>query len=348
MSGVLRVVESGWATTLQDLGRPGYQRQGVPVSGALDIVSLQLANSLVGNPPSMVAIEAAYTGPTLVAETHSVRMAVVGTPAKLERLPYAAAVISKPVAPNESFTLARGEALKVGTLQGGSVVYIAVEGGFDVPSVLGSAATDVRGGFGGWNGRALEPRDLLPLRLDSASASRERRMGDWLHKPRDTIRVVLGPQADFFGEESIKTFLSERFTVSSQASRMGLRLNGVPINHARGYNITSDGIALGSIQIMGNGQPMIMLADRPTTGGYPKIATIISADMPDVGRLAAGNAVKFETVSVAEAKYIREKWLDTVRRDMASITFLNTLDDVNLLDHNLISGVVGNNNWQEF
>ncbi len=175
MSGVLRVVESGWATTLQDLGRPGYQRQGVPVSGALDIVSLQLANSLVGNPPSMVAIEAAYTGPTLVAETYSVRMAVVGTPAKLERLPYAAAVISKPVAPNESFTLARGEALKVGTLQGGSVVYIAVEGGFDVPTVLGRPSRVHPWGHDGGRGPAdslqRSPGDhTLALALLSALA----------------------------------------------------------------------------------------------------------------------------------------------------------------------------------
>lgn len=339
MTVLLRVAESGWSTSIQDCGRHGHQSKGVPVSGALDTESLSLANHLVGNPAGMAAIEVAYVGPTLVAETGAVRMAIVGAAARLERRAYAAAATGTPLQPNESFVLEPGEALKIGALKGGAVLYIAIEGGLDVPLVLGSAATDVRGGFGGWNGRALQAGDRLPLNLAHPRRSTERRLAIPPSPPPAQIRVLLGPQADYFAEDEIARFLATTFTVSSESNRMGMRLNGGHIRHAKGFNITSDAVTFGSIQIMGNGQPLVMMADRPTTGGYPKIATIISADLPRIGRLQAGASFGFSAVSVADAEIARRVRQDEIQSKVAHIRELSVNNPTNFLEYNLISGV---------
>lgn len=339
MTVLLRVAESGWSTSIQDFGRHGHQRKGVPVSGALDTESFALANHLVGNPAGTAAIEVAYLGPTLVAETGAVRLAVVGAAARLERRAYAAAATGTPVNANESFVLERGEALKIGTLKAGAVLYVAIEGGLDVPLVLGSAATDVRGGLGGWNGRALQAGDRLPLRLAHPTRRAERRIEVASADPARQIRVMMGPQADFFADDEIARFLSTTFTVSSESNRMGMRLNGGLIRHARGFNITSDAVTFGSIQIMGTGQPLVLLADRPTTGGYPKIATVISADLSRIGRMQAGASFHFIAVSVAEAEQARKIMTNDLQSSIARIQDVAVNKPENLLDYNLISGV---------
>jgi biotin-dependent carboxylase-like uncharacterized protein len=339
MTVLLRVAESGWSTSIQDFGRPGHQRKGIPVSGALDTESLALANHLVGNPAATAAIEVAYVGPTLVAETGAVRMAIVGAQARLERRAYAAAATGTTLQPNESFVLERGEALKIGALKGGAVLYVAIEGGLDVPLVLGSAATDVRGGFGGWNGRALQAGDRLPLKLAHPHRRAERRIALPPSSPPRPIRVLLGPQADYFAADEIGRFLATTFTVSSESNRMGMRLNGGLIRHAKGFNITSDAITFGSIQIMGNGQPLVMMADRPTTGGYPKIATIISADLPRIGRLQAGATFGFSAVSVADAEVARKTMIGEIQARVAQIRDISANSSPNFFEYNLISGV---------
>lgn len=340
MGGTLRLADAGWSTTIQDAGRPGHQRKGVPVSGALDRQSLALANRLVGNPSGAGALEAIYVGPTIVAETGTLRLAVVGANARLERLADPSAASGAPLPMNESFTLARGEAVKVGTLKGASVAYIAIEGGFDLPLVLGSMATDVRGGFGGWHARVLRTGDVLPLRLVEASVRRERRLPEANALEQGGIRIVLGPQADYFDDEEIERFAREIFTVSSETDRMGMRLNGVRLQHARGFNITSDAVTFGSIQVMGNGQPLVMLADRPTTGGYPKIATVITADLPRIGRMAAGTSVRFLPVTVEEAQRARLQSMREIEARIASIHEVGSLIQINLLEFNLISGFI--------
>lgn len=309
MRPCLHVVAPGLLTTIQDRGRVGYQHLGVPVSGALDPVSLHAANLLVGNPPATGALEVACVGPTLAVEAADVRIAVVGASAAIDILPDATATSGRSAAPMQSLWLRRGEALRIGALTGATVLYVAVEGGFDIAPVLGSVATDIRGGIGGWQGRALIAGDRLPLRLAQPGERAEVCLDGPLMSPRPRIRVVKGPQDDHFTDSEVAAFLATEHTVGPSADRMGMRLTGCTIKHSRGFDITSDAIAPGSIQVPGNGQPIVLLADRQTTGGYPKIATVISADLPALARLPVGAKVAFEAVTIEEAEAARRDYV---------------------------------------
>jgi biotin-dependent carboxylase-like uncharacterized protein len=343
MTPFLHVAAPGLLTTIQDRGRIGYQHLGVPVSGALDPVSLQAANLLAGNAPDAGALEVACTGPTLVAEADSVRVAVAGANAAIEILPDPAATAGRHVAPLQSLRLRRGEALRVGALTGATVLYVAVEGGFDIAPVLGSVSTDIRGGIGGWHGRALAAGDRLPLRQAQAAERGEVCLEGFSVRPRPRVRVINGPQDDHFSDREVAAFLDSEYTVGPSADRMGMRLTGRAIKHSRGFDIASDGIAPGSIQVPGNGAPIVLLADRQTTGGYPKIATVISADLPALARLPVGAKVSFEAVTieaaqaahrehVAELSAMRER-LVPLRRSGADIVS-------HLQECNLVSGVI--------
>jgi biotin-dependent carboxylase-like uncharacterized protein len=186
--------------------------------------------------------------------------------------------------------------------------YLAIEGGIDIPLVLGSQSTYTRGAIGGIEGRRLQKNDMVPLNRSDAESREERALGEPLDLALEhAVRVVLGPQADYFTERGIETFLSSTFTVSPQADRMGFRLDGPVIEHAKGYNIVSDGVVSGSIQVPGTGRPIILMADNQTAGGYPKIATVISADVPMVGRRRPGRSVRFTAVEVGEAERLRRE-----------------------------------------
>lgn len=305
MTASLHVAAPGLLTTIQDRGRFGYQHLGVPVSGALDPVSLQAANLLVGNPPDAGALEVACMGPTLVADTDCVRLAVAGANAAIEILPDVAAGNGSRVAPLQSLRLRRGEALRIGALTGATVLYVAVEGGFDIAPMLGSVSTDIRCRIGGWQGRALAAGDRLPLRLARAVERDEVCLEGFNVRPRPRVRVIMGPQSDHFPDREVAAFLDSTYTVGPNADRMGMRLTGRAIKHSRGFDIASDAIAPGSIQVPGHGAPVVLLADRQTTGGYPKIATVISADLPGLARLPIGTKVAFEAVTVEAAEAAR-------------------------------------------
>ena len=297
----LSVLAPGLHSTIQDRGRYGYQAFGVPVSGALDGESHEIANRLSGNAADAACLEIFYQGPTMEVEATSVRISVAGSGAEIELLGQQ----SRRLGGWRSVTLARGSRFRVRG-PAAACAYLAVDGGFPVAPVLGSASTFVRGGFGGWRGRALQAGDRLPLNRDSAEDRQELA----LPTPPDTnderaIRVVLGPQQDYFTGAAIETLLSAKFRVSQQADRMGLRLDGATLAHRGDYNIVSDGIATGAIQVPGSGQPILLLADHQTTGGYPKIATVISADLPLVGRRRPGDRIRFAAVDVAEAENLR-------------------------------------------
>jgi biotin-dependent carboxylase-like uncharacterized protein len=339
----LRVVAPGLMTTLQDLGRSGYQHLGIPVSGAIDAVALRAANAIVGNPSEMGALEIAYQGPTLAVEADSVRVACAGGVAALEILDDPASAGGTRLPPLRSVRLRRGQALRIGAVAAGSVVgYLAVEGGFDAPHVLGSQSTYARAGLGGFDGRALQAGDRLPLRRHAASDREERRLPSLDLAPPARFRVVLGPQDDHFSDRGRRTLLESTFTVSAASDRMGMRLDGPALEHAGSYNIVSDGIAPGSIQVPGNGLPIVLLADRQTTGGYPKIATVIAADLPPLGRLAPGAKVAFEAVSIetAEAAHRRlAALLAALPRQVVAVS-ASAIDEAALLAANLVSGVV--------
>jgi biotin-dependent carboxylase-like uncharacterized protein len=343
MKPALRVLVPGLMTTLQDLGRPGYQHLGIPVSGALDRVSLCAANAIVRNPPGQGALEIAYQGPTLAVEADSVRLAFAGGPVAIEVLPDPGAASGERLPPLHSVRLREGEVLRIGALTGSAVGYLAVEGGFDAAPMLGSQSTYTRAGLGGFAGRALRTGDLLPLRQAEAEEREEAMLASLDLAPPRRIRVVLGPQDDFFTEQGKRTILEAEFAVSAASDRMGMRLEGPALEHSQGSNIVSDGIAPGSIQVPGNGLPIVLLADRQTTGGYPKIATVISADLPALGRLAPGAKVAFAAVSVAEAEAEHRRLaarLAALPRQVVPVRGAPALDVAALLGANLVSGVV--------
>ncbi len=348
MTATLRIVSPGLMTTVQDCGRPGYQRQGIPVSGAMDIVSLTAANLLVGNDPSAAVLEIAYQGPTLTIETDSVRVAFAGGQAAIEIVSDGAPPQRLPVL--QSHRLERGQTLRIGALSGSSVGYLAIEGGFDIAPFIGSLSTYVRGSLGGWKGRALAAGDALPLKRETTDVREEHMLPQLDLAPARAIRVVLGPQDDYFTQESIRTFLSSRYTVSGAADRMGMRLDGPALEHAKGFDIVSDGIAPGSVQVPGTGVPIILLADRQTTGGYPKIATVISADLPAAGRLAPGAVVSFEAVSIETAEKLRGElsaMLEGLAAHLVPVARTAIIDEGKLMSSNLVSGVVYGHNGED-
>jgi biotin-dependent carboxylase-like uncharacterized protein len=341
MTAALRVVSPGLMTTLQDLGRPGFQRLGIPVSGALDPISLRAANVIVGNAAATAALEIAYQGPTLAVETDSVRVALAGAGAPLDILDETGAVQRVP--PLTSVRLRRGERLRVSALSGGAVAYLAIEGGFAVEPVLGSRATYTRGGIGGFGGRAIAAGDVLPLCSDVA-AEREEQMLPSLELARPVrFRIVLGPQDDYFTEAAIRTLLDSSYTVTPATDRMGMRLDGPLLQHAKGFNIVSDGIGPGAIQVPGNGLPIVLLSDRQTTGGYPKVAAVISADLPALGRLTPGAKVAFQAVGIDEAEAARREMAACIADLEASVVPARregVVDEAKLMAANLVSGAV--------
>jgi len=342
MTPALRVLAPGLLTTVQDLGRGGYQRLGIAAGGALDPVSLRAANALASNPPGAGALEIAYTGPTLAIEADEARLAFVGAPASIEVLEDVSASSGRQIDVMRSVLVRRGEVVRIGSLSGGAVLYVAVEGGFDIAPVLGSVSTYIRGGFGGWHGRALVAGDQLPLRRTQAS-DREELMIEGLDLGTPArLRVILGPQHNYFSDGGVETFLGSDYAVSAESDRVGMRLEGPPITHSRSTDMTSDGIAPGARQR----QPIVLQVDRQTTGGYPKIATVISADLPALGRLPIGAKVSFEPVTLEVAQGLRRKLAAEVEGIYDRLVPLSPDEpDFMLLDANLISGVVSARSW---
>lgn len=342
MSAVLRILEPGLLTTLQDLGRIGYQHLGVPTSGALDPVSFRAANILVGNAPTEGALEIAYVGPTFLVEADSVNLACAGADVSVEVFPDEAAANGVRYSSMQSFHAHRGQVVRVGHTAGWSLVYLAVEGGFDIEPVLGSVSTYVRGHIGGWQGRALAAGDALPLRRTSAGKRDEFRL-DGLDLARPSrFRVVLGPQNARFSDKSIRAFLDGEYTIGPATDRMAMHLDGPKLEHLGGHDIVSDGIALGSVQVPGHGRPLVLMADRQTTGGYPKVATVISADLPALGRSRIGDKISFQEASVEEARQLRRTLLQQIDAIANRLVPAHrTSDDLTtcLLMNNLISGI---------
>ena len=337
MSAGLKVLSPGLYTTVQDLGRIGYQDIGVPVSGALDGFSLRLANALVGNPLGMAALEILVSGPTLEIAADAVRVALVGPGASL-------VIGGEIMAAGQSITLSRGEVFQIVVDRPSACCYLAVEGGIAVPLVLGSASTYVRAGIGGVEGRLLRRNDFVPLAVEQAPERIELWLPRRLDAARDQpIRVIPGPQQECFTEEAVTVLLSAEFRVSKNTDRMGMRLDGPLLRHRDGWDIVSDAIATGAIQVPGSGQPILLLADHQTTGGYPKIATVISADLPVVGRRRPGDALRFAAVSIEEAEELcreGERRLAELVAALEPVPKGDGIDSLSLYEDNLISGVV--------
>jgi biotin-dependent carboxylase-like uncharacterized protein len=289
--------------TLQDLGRVGWQRFGVSRCGAMDVEALAIANALVGNAPDMAALEFAHAGGEWELGATSCRVAVTGGR-------FAVFVDDEPVPAFTTITLTRGQSLRIGGAPDAVWGYLAVAGGFDLSPQLGSLATHSRSGIGGFAGRPIQAGDVLPLVDEWVRAEPERSVRE-PPMPRDApLRVVLGPQDDFFTPGAMATFLSADYRVTHQMDRLGYRLSGPVLAHAKGYNIISDGYVAGSIQVPGSGEPIVLLLDAQPPGGYPKIATIVSADLARLTQSRPGRDVRFEAVTIEEAQRLRREFVD--------------------------------------
>ena len=297
---MIRILDAGPQTTVQDLGRTGQMRYGIPPSGPVDRFAFALANRLVGNADGAAALECTLIGPRFEV-TAAGAIAVTGADMPVT-------VNGQRAAGWTTVALKPGDVVKLGPARTGVRSYVGVAGGLDVPLVLGSRSTYLRGRVGGVEGRALRKGDELrvfPSGPGKARRVEQRSIPDYTGEP--TIRAVLGPQADRFTAEGLQALFGGRYEVLPQSDRMGSRLRGPRIAHARGHDIVSDGIALGSIQVPGDGQPIVLLVDRQSTGGYTKVATICSSDIWRVGQARPGQSLRFHPIDVDEAhRLLRE------------------------------------------
>src|SRR6195256_977372 len=288
----LVIASIGPASSVQDGGRPGSQRYGLTPSGAMDRLPFAAAHRLLGHAPLAAAIEIGPFGAAFTARGGPVRLALSGAQRSVD-------IARRPVAFDSSMTLADGETLTLGFARNGSFSYLALEGGIAGEPTFGSLAVNARAGLGSPYPRPLQAGD--ELRAAMAGGPPERRI-ELPAIPDAPIRVVLGPQDDEFSEEAKALFLGSDWRISATSDRMGYRLEGPVIKHLHGHNIVSDGMVNGSIQVPGNGQPIVLMPDRPTTGGYPKIATVITADFGRFAQIPAGHIFRFRAISIAEAQ----------------------------------------------
>lgn len=334
MSAALEIVSAGASASLQDTGRFGHRRIGVPWSGALDPALLAIANRLVGNAADTPAIECFDGGQVLAAVDGPVRVAVAGNATlELERDGERRTCVAW-----RSFVLAPGDALRIRRIDGARVAMLALAG-IDVPRMLGSASAHARSGLGGgW----LACGDRITARAFEAGA--ERILDTPPRNPGPTVRVVPGPQADHFDAVTQAAFLATDYRVGTAADRMGLRLEGPPIAHRAecGAEIVSDAIVPGAIQVPGHGQPIVLLADAQTAGGYPKIATVISADLPWLATRKPGDIVRFAAVTARDGETAAREAYRALEATLARIRALpaDGPDLTALYSENLVGGVV--------
>ena len=310
---IFQTLKPGLFTTVQDIGRHGYLKYGVPISGAMDQFSLIIANLLVANNENAAILETTLIGPEFQALAE-VQLAITGgncTPK-----------INNHTAPMwQTLTMREGDVLSFGKMESGCRAYIAIRGGIDVPLVLGSRSTYARGGFGGNCGRQLKTGDTLSG-FDTKPLLNKYRLPEELI-PRFSshfkANVVLGPQAEMFTEKGIETFLSNQYRVTLEADRMGYRLEGSTIGHRGKADIVSDALLPGAIQVPKNGKPILIMKDAQTTGGYPKIAVVVASDLSSLGQAKPDDRIEFSktTISQAHEKSLQlRRSLDDLRKTM--------------------------------
>ena len=332
----VKIIDPGFNVTVQDFGRPKFQHLGVPVSGAISPTLLRLANALVSNAEYEAGLEIRLMGPTFEVLCDSLRIAVVGTSTPVEIID--GDITFQPA--NQSIKLKKGQIVKIGNVSDSGTTYLAIEGGFDLPKIYDSMSTYVRAGIGGYKGRALLAGDVVSLRTHSAADHGELKLNDtWFLDENGPLRVILGPQDDYFLSSSVDTFFASKYSVTTEADRMGIRLDGPKLQHSKGYNIVSDGIVTGAIQVPGTGQPIMLLADHQTTGGYPKLGTVISADISRLGLLCPGAEITFLQVTVEEAEKILVEQELKIKTAIGNFKPAEPwLDHQALYNENLISG----------
>lgn len=303
----ITVVKPGLLSTFQDLGRFGHQHLGVPVGGAMDGRAHRLANLLAGNPEHEATLEITLVGPTL--QFHSAGCIAISG-AQLNP-----ALNGQPVPNNRPLTVRPSDILSFGVRQSGLRAYLAWHGGYVLPPVLGSRSTALRSGMGGFYGRALRKGDSI-----QAGAALHSEQLDALQKqlwnlkvylpailglmPRQSVRATRGPQTDLFTPQSVTGFFSSEFRISTDSERMGYRLFGPELNLENTVELLSEATSFGSVQVPPDGQPIVLMADRQTTGGYAKIAHVATVDLPLVAQAMPGEALRFTEISLSQAQQL--------------------------------------------
>ncbi len=300
MKAKLIVEKAGLFTTVQDFGRYGYQQFGVPVSGAMDKYALQVANLLVGNPRGEASLEITLPGfSTRITEDCQIALAGADLGAVLG---------GRQLSPWRSAIAREGEVLSFNEIKSGTRAYLAVAGGFKLPEVMGSKSTYVRGKLGGLEGRQLKKGDELEIINTNQSSCPA--VCEVPHEYKReytnevTVRCVPGPQDEFFPQQELEKFFNSQYTITQQSDRMGYRLEGPAIKHKGDFNIITEGLTLGAVQIIGDGKPIVMMADHHSAGGYSKIAHVITVDMHFLAQMKPGDKVSFQKIDVEEAQML--------------------------------------------
>jgi antagonist of KipI len=312
----IHIIDSGLLTTVQDLGRWGFQKDGVSVSGVMDSFASRIANWLVGNEEHEATLEVTMVGPTLRFE-ENVLIAICGGE-------FSCTLNDQPVSLWKPLFVKSGSVLSIGACRSGYRAYIAFAGGFDIPMVMNSRSTYLQANLGGFNGRALQKGDVLSLRSNQFPVSaRDVRWGisysfrSYFSGKRKTIRVMEGPEFATFTEKSRYDFFASPYEVTVQSNRMGYRLKGKKLERKTDEEMISEAVTFGTIQVPRDGQPIILMADRQTTGGYPRIAQVISVDLPILAQARPREVICFQKVTFAEAQRLymeREREMKTWKK----------------------------------
>lgn len=308
----IRILKGGMMTTVQDLGRNGYQSQGFSVAGAMDVRSLKIANLLLDNPENEAVLEITLIGPTLEFTSATI-IAITGGDFQPQ-------INGEPAPMYTALYMNKGDILKFGSARTGSRGYIAFSSYLDIPVVMGSRCTNLKSKLGGFKGRKLQAGDYMNFRIKRRYLPfflSRKLEGDDFDQEEATLRVIMGPQDDLISKQGGETFLNSEYTVTSDFDRMGCRLEGPFIAPKKTSDIISDGIAFGAIQVPSHGKPIILLSDRQTTGGYAKIATVASVDIPKLVQRKTDHKIHFKAITVQEAQqlYLDElKELDAMRK----------------------------------
>lgn len=317
------VIRPGLASTFQDTGRHGFQHLGMPVCGAMDLRAHQLANLIAGNERDLATLEVTLMGPTLRFDAPAC-IALAGAD-------LSPTVNGTPVPIGRPLVLRAGDVLAFGARRSGVRCYIAWHGGIALPHVLGSQSTYLRGRLGGYHGRALQKDDVLPLNvpLDEAAhaslADDLQKMAIYLsaplaYNPRRRLRVMRGPQTGLFTDEALHTLFNSEFRIANESDRMGYRLAGPALNVRENRQLLSEGATFGTIQVPADGQPIVLMADRQSIGGYPKIGHVASVDLSQLAQCMPGETVRFEEIELAQAQQLdnlREQALASLAASLA-------------------------------
>ncbi len=319
---MMKVVEPGLLSSIQDNGRRGHQESGMIISGVMDIFSMRIANHLVGNAENEAVLEITLTGPTIEFQEDQL-IAICGAD-------FSATIDDKPAPLWRPVVVKKGSTLHMKFSKVGCRGVITVGGGFNVPEVLGSKSTYLRAKIGGYEGRSLEKEDILSIGERSSRSQEifekvDQTPVDWSVSGtytnhiynRSVMRVIPGKQYEDFTEDSRACFFEQDYKISKQSDRMGFRLDGENLECGLNGDMLSEGVAFGTVQVPADGQPIILLADRQTLGGYPKIGQVASIDLPALVQKKPGEAIRFEKISIQEAQQLfkqREKEWQELKR----------------------------------